>query len=182
MENTESTASSAGTLNSLAEEIARATTVTDVIDSFVRLCDLSTAEATRLVDVEADHLSTELFPAGSFPTGEVYDEDRYNEWVVRELRTTFEEAVEKLEEDVAGFLRVVFGRGDEATAEFNAAIFLGTKKRVGEAVSSVSIGYFCRDGIEHLKAYGAQWAEHPFTSPGWPQEEVYRVRRDDHGL
>ncbi|GAB3700000.1 hypothetical protein [Corynebacterium nasicanis] len=171
-----------GTLDQIAADIAGADTVEDVRAALIRECALSDAEAQRLVGVQADHLSTELFPAGVLPTGEVYDQQRYENWLTRELRTTFGAAVEKVEEDVAGFLRVVFGRGDEPSAEFNAAIFLGAKKRVAQEVSSVAVGYFCRDGIAHLKKYGAQWREHPFTSPGWSQVGSYEVNRDDEGL
>lgn len=171
-----------GRLDQIAEEIARATTVDDVVAALIRECDLSAAEAHRLVGVQADHLSTELLPAGELPTGEVYDQQRYENWLTRELRTTFDSALEKVEEDVAGFLKVVFGRGDEPTAEFNAAIFLGSKKRVAQDISSVSVAYFCRDGIAHLKEYGAAWAKHPFTSPGWSRVGTYEVHRDDEGL
>ena len=173
---------SQGRLDQIAEDIARAATVDDVIAALIRECDLSRAEAHRLVGVQADHLSTELFPAGELPTGEVYDQQRYENWLTRELRTTFASAMEKVEEDVAGFLKVVCGRGDEPSAEFNAAIFLGAKKRVAQDISSVAVGYFCRDGIEHLRAYGADWRNHPFTSPGWSRVGTYEVHRDDEGL
>ncbi|MDO5669885.1 MAG: hypothetical protein Q4G50_07760 [Corynebacterium sp.] len=173
---------SQGRLDQIAEDIARAGTVDDVIAALIRECDLSPAEAHRLVGVQADHLSTELFPAGALPTGEVYDQQRYENWLTRELRTTFAAAVEKVSEDVAGFLKVVFGRGDEPTAEFNAAIFLGAKKRVAQDVSSVPVGYFCRDGLAHLSQYGAQWHSQSFTSPGWSRVGTYEVHRDDEGL
>ena len=174
--------SSRVTLDQIADDIAAATTVTDVLSSLIRECDLSTAEASRVVRLQADQLSSALFPAGFFPVGEVYDEDRYQEWLVRGLIDTFSGGIDKLEEDVAGFLRVVFGQGDEPTAEFNAAIFLGAKKRVAQAISSVPVGLFCRDGIAHLREHGAQWQNHPFTSPGWSDSRSYEVRRDDEGL
>lgn len=178
----ETSSTSRETLDQIADDIAATTTVTDVIAALIRECGLSAAEATRLVGIQADQLSSALFPAGFFPVGEVYDEDRYQEWLVRELINTFSGGVDKLGEDVAGFLRVVFGRGDEPTAEFNAAIFLGAKKRVAQDISSLPVGFFCRDGIAHLKEHGARWRNHPFTSPGWPDAPTYEVRRDDEEL
>ncbi len=170
------------TLDQIADDLAAATTVTEVISALVRECGLSTAEATRLVGIQADQLSSALFPAGFFPVGEVYDEGRHDEWLVRELINTFNEGIDKLGEDVAGFLRVVFGQGDEPTAEFNAAIFLGAKKRVARSISSLPVGLFCRDGIAHLRTHGAQWQDHPFTSPGWPEARTSEVSRDDEEL
>lgn len=178
----EPSSTSRETLDQIADDIATATTVNDVISALIRECGLSTAEAARLVGIQVDQLSSALFPAGFFPVGEVYDEERYQEWLIRELINTFGGGIDKLGKDVAGFLRVVFGQGDEPTAEFNAAIFLGAKKRVAQAISSVPVGFFCSDGIAHLKAHGAQWQNHPFTSPGWPNSLTYEVRRDDEGL
>ena len=62
---------SQGRLDQIAEDIARAATVDDVIAALIRECDLSRAEAHRLVGVQADNLSTEMLPAGEQPTGEV---------------------------------------------------------------------------------------------------------------
>ena len=169
-------------LDQIAEDIARAGTVEDVVAAVMDECDVSAAEAHRLVGVQADRLSTEIFSVGVLPTDEVYDPKRYEEWLTRELRTTFAAALEKVEEDVAGFLKVVFCNGDEPSAEFNAAIYLGSKKRVAQAISSVPVGYFCRDGLAHLREHGADWARHPYTSPGWSRVGTYVVNRDDEGL
>lgn len=177
----ETSVASQGTLDQIASGIAASTTVDDVIAVLVD-CGLSPAEARRLVAVQADQLSSELLPAGLLPTGQVYDQARYENWLTRELRTTFPAAMEKVDEDVEGFLRVVFGHGDEATAEFNAAIFLGAKKRVAGDISSLPVGYFCRDGITHIREHGVDWAQHPFTSPGWETAGTYQVNRDDEGL
>lgn len=151
-------------MSRLAAEIAVAENLAEVRQAVARVCGVSPAEATRLTGVPVGRLSTEIFPEGTFPEGEVYDRARHDEWMMMGLIPTFDKAAATVGRDAAGFLQVVFCSGDPATAALNAAVQLGAKKRVAQMLTAVHVGYFCRDGIEHLTTWGPQWAEHPFPA------------------
>lgn len=162
--NADTTAQPSEMMSLLAAEIASSATPEEVREALSRVCGVSAAESARLVNVPVGRLSTELYPAGTFPEGEVYDRARHDEWMMKGLISSFDKAAATVGRDVAGFLEVVFCSGDAATADLNAAVQVGAKRRVAQQLTAVHVGYFCRDGIEHLTTWGPQWAEHPFPA------------------